>query len=654
MNPITIPSLMDIRFVSAPGISPDGARTAFVSAKQNYKENAYESWLHLMDNQTGETRQLTFAGKESGFAWEDGNTLLFPAERSEADKPEKLAEKTVFYRLDVRGGEARRAFEVPLSVDDIQPLGEGKYLLAVTVDLNRPAPDVDETLREDYKDYHVLEEVPFWGNGRGFVSRVRNALYRFDAESGELKKLTDDFMDVSCWDVKGTTLLYVGCAYRDTVPVYDEVHLVDLASGEDEVIVAPGHYSVGEAVLTDKGAVLTLSDMKTWGLGQLHDLYRYSFADKSLTLAAKLDVSVGNNGALDTAYGGGKAMAAMGEDVAFIAQRGARAELLRLTADNRLEAVAPFDGCALCLDGDGENLVFVGMEENGLSELYAVKDGAVLRRTAFNDEYLSAHDVAKAEYLPFTNKDGDRIDGWVLRPADFDPAKRYPGVLEIHGGPRGAYGTPFHHEMQALAGAGYIVFYCNPRGSDGYGEAFADLRGRYGTVDYDDLMAFTDHVLEAVPQLDASRLAACGGSYGGFMCNWIEGHTDRFAAIASQRSISNWVADFGSSEIGFTFDANEMGGNPWDGMEKLWDASPLKYADRAKTPILFIHSLCDYNCTVDQGVEMFAAMKFFGVPTRMCLFEGENHSLSRSGKPRHRIRRLEEIFNWFDKYLKSC
>ena len=133
----------------------------------------------------------------------------------------------------------------------------------------------------------------------------------------------------------------------------------------------------------------------------------------------------------------------------------------------------------------------------------------------------------------------------MLRPADFDPAKRYPGVLEIHGGPRGAYGTPFFHEMQALCGAGYVVFFCNPPGSEGYGEAFADLRGRYGTVDYDDLMAFTDHVLRTVPQLDPDRLAACGGSYGGFMCNWIAGHTDRFAAIASQRSISNWISDFG-------------------------------------------------------------------------------------------------------------
>jgi dipeptidyl aminopeptidase/acylaminoacyl peptidase len=178
------------------------------------------------------------------------------------------------------------------------------------------------------------------------------------------------------------------------------------------------------------------------------------------------------------------------------------------------------------------------------------------------------------------------------------------------------------------------------------------LRGRYGTIDYEDLMAFLDHALDCFPEADRSRLGACGGSYGGFMCNWIEGHTDRFAAIASQRSISNWVSDFGTSEIGHTFDRNESGTDPWQGMEVLWNMSPLKYAANARTPILFIHSLQDYNCTVDQGLQMFAAMKHFGVPTRVCLFEGENHSLSRSGKPRHRLRRLSEIEAWFKRYLE--
>ena len=266
-------------------------------------------------------------------------------------------------------------------------------------------------------------------------------------------------------------------------------------------------------------------------------------------------------------------------------------------------------------------LSFAAMKANGFCEIYEYKDGTVTKKTSFNDAYTETHFISKAKHMPFVNKDGVTIDGWVLEPKDYDPSKSYPGVLEIHGG------------------------------SEGYGEVFADLRGKYGTIDYEDLMEFTDHVLVAYPQIDIAKIGAAGGSYGGFMCNWIEGHTDRFAAIASQRSVSNWVSDFGCSEIGVTFDQNEILATPWNGMEKMWDCSPLKYACNAKTPILFIHSMNDYNCTLDQGIQMFTAVKFYGVPARMCLFEGENHGLSRNGKPLHRMRRLKEITDWFEKYL---
>lgn len=652
MKPITIMSLMDIRFAASPRLSPDGRKTAFVVGRPNWKENRYDRWLYIVDNADGRARQMTFAGKEAGFIWEDGNTLLFEAERQEADKPPKHGKKTVFYRLDIRGGEARRAFEVPLKVTGIEALGGGRFLLAAETDLNAPDGDMDETLRDDLKDYHVLEEIPFWGNERGYISRIRTALYRFDAADGGLKKLTGDYFNVSHFDVRHGRVVYSGVEYRDRISPFGAAKLCDIETGETRDLVEPGKYSVGEALLTDSGAMLALSTLEPWGTGQLHDWYRVDLETLALHLSRPMEYCIGCAAALDCSGGAGTAARAVGETVVFTAQREYRTELYRLNPDDTLETVASFEGNVLALDADGDNLVFTAQAPDGLCELYALKDGMPQRLTGLNADFLSGHRVAHAQYLPFTNADGVHIDGWVLKPADFDAEKHYPGVLEIHGGPRGAYGPAFFHEMQALCGAGYIVFFCNPRGSEGYGEAFADLRGRYGTIDYDDLMAFTTHVLEAVPQLDPKRLGACGGSYGGFMCNWIEGHTDRFAAIASQRSISNWVSDFGASEIGFTFDVNELGGDPWTAHDRLWAQSPLKYADRASTPILFIHSLCDYNCTVDQGLEMFTAMKYFGVPTRMCLFEGENHSLSRSGKPRHRVRRLEEIINWFDRYLK--
>ena len=652
MKPITIRDLMDIAFVSGPVLSPDGKRAAYVVKRQDYKKNRYDACIHLLDCESGVSRQLTYDGKTSDPVWEDGHTLLFSTQRGADDKPEKHRKKTVFYRLDVDGGEARRAFELSMDVGDVRPLGDGRYVVLAEVDLNAPPEDLDGTLREDWEDYHVIEEVPLWANGRGFVSRLRASLFLFDPGDGAQKKLTNDFFNVETFDVRDGKILYAGCEYRDVISSFSEVRLYDLGTGEDCVLVAPGVYRVGEALLTDGGAVLSMSTLEPWGRGQNHDWYRCDTATGKLTMAAAMDRCIGCAGVTDIAGGSGKSAVTAKGCVWFIAQRGYRAEVCRLNADDTVETVAPFEGTALWLDTDGERVLFTACAPNGLTELYTAREGEIAKRTEHNDPFLNSHDVAQVEYIPFANAEGLSIDGWVLKPTDFDPEKKYPGVLEIHGGPRGAYGTPLVHEMQALCGAGYVVFFCNPRGSEGYGEAFADLRGKYGDIDYKDLMAFTDHVLAAVPQLDATRLAACGGSYGGFMCNWIEGHTDRFAALASQRSISNWVSDYGSSEIGVTFDVNELGGDPWSSHEAMWDQSPLKYADRAKTPILFIHALQDYNCTVDQGVEMFTAMKRFGVPARMVLFEGENHSLSRSGKPRHRIRRLEEIFNWFGKYLK--
>ena len=203
--------------------------------------------------------------------------------------------------------------------------------------------------------------------------------------------------------------------------------------------------------------------------------------------------------------------------------------------------------------------------------------------------------------------------------------------------------------MQYWASRGYFVIFCNPTGSDGRG-AFMDIRGKYGTVDFDDLMAFCDAALAKYPEMDADNLFETGGSYGGFMTNWIIGHTDRFRACASQRSISNWTSFYGVSDIGPDFSEDQCGSTIWPDVEKFWWHSPMKYADKVKTPTLFLHSLEDYRCPVDQGYQMYSALIAHGVESRLVLFRGENHELSRSGNPKHRIRRLNEITGWFEQH----
>lgn len=257
------------------------------------------------------------------------------------------------------------------------------------------------------------------------------------------------------------------------------------------------------------------------------------------------------------------------------------------------------------------------------------------------------------EKLTFKTDNEILIEGWVMKPVGFKQGETYPAILNIHGGPKTAYGEVFFHEMQYWANEGYVVFFCNPRGSDGRGNAFADIRGKYGTIDYEDIMNFTDLVLEKYHFIDRDRLGVTGGSYGGFMTNWIIGHTHRFKAAASQRSISNWISKFGTTDIGYYFVDDQIAATPWNNFEKLWEHSPMKYADNVVTPTLFIHSDEDFRCWLPEGIQMFTSLKYHGVESKLCIFKGENHELSRSGKPKNRIRRLEEITKWFDKYLKN-
>ena len=281
-----------------------------------------------------------------------------------------------------------------------------------------------------------------------------------------------------------------------------------------------------------------------------------------------------------------------------------------------------------------------------LQQLYKVVDGKAVQLSDFNkmeDTYVA--DPVEVNF-------GEDLTGWVLLPKDYDETKKYPAILDIHGGPKTVYGKVFYHEMQVWASKGYFVFFCNIHGSDGRGNEFMDIRGKYGTIDYDELMQFTDKVLETYPQIDASKVGVTGGSYGGFMTNWIIGHTDRFACAASQRSIANWISFSQTSDIGPYFAQDQQSATYDENPEKLWWHSPLKYARNVKTPTLFIHSDEDYRCPLCEGLQMLNALLDQNIEARMCLFHGENHDLSRTGLPQHRLRRLNEITNWMEQHLK--
>ena len=204
--------------------------------------------------------------------------------------------------------------------------------------------------------------------------------------------------------------------------------------------------------------------------------------------------------------------------------------------------------------------------------------------THFNSEYMASHSVVTPEYFTFTASAGHELEGWVLKPVGYEPGKKYPGIFEMHGGPKAIFGGIFHHEMQCFANMGYFVFFTNPRGSDGRGEDFANITKNLGYIDFDDFMEFYDEVLKRYPDINAEKVGICGGSYGGFMCNWMIGHTDRFAAAASQRSISNYLTKALCTDIGFNHNMKQLGTDPWEDFDTVWEHSPLKKRSQGNHP----------------------------------------------------------------------
>lgn len=665
MKRLPLDAFTQYRFLSDLHCAPESRDLAFACARADTEENAYsrDLWL-LKDGKT--PLRLTGDGKAGAYLWDGPHTLLFTSSRGEEGRKKREAgeEWTDFYRLDTQGGEAVKAFSVPLSATPVEKVREGLYLLRVDWDMRfskaytLEGQAKEELLKEkkEEADYRVLDELPFYFNGQGFINKHRPALFLYGEDEGSLVRVTPEAFAAGSarLDEARGRVLCTGESYTVKQKHKAGIFVYDIASGTWETLLPAEVYDITDAFWWDGRVLFLGTDQKRFGLNENAQFYLLDPETGEVSLFAPFEEAVGSSVGSDCRLGGGDAWKLENGRLYFTATIRSASHVYCLDRDGTLAPVFAREGSVDCLDVRGDRLYFVGMQDMRLQEVcsYSPAKKELSFLTDLNTAALEDTYVAAPERLSFENG-GMELDGWVLRPKDFDPQKSYPGILDIHGGPKTVYGEVFYHEMQFWASEGYFVFFCNPRGGDGRGNEFADLKGKYGTIDYDDLMKFCGVVLQRYPQLDGKRLAVTGGSYGGFMTNWIIGHTDRFAAAASQRSIANWVGFGFTSDIGDDFARDQMGlgeqGTVWNSMEKLWSHSPLKYLDQCKTPTLFIHSDEDYRCPLSEGYQMYCALQQLGVETRMCVFRGENHELSRSGKPRHRIRRLKEITEWFEK-----
>ena len=303
--------------------------------------------------------------------------------------------------------------------------------------------------------------------------------------------------------------------------------------------------------------------------------------------------------------------------------------------------------------GEG-GLVFTHGSSNTPNEIYKAKaDGSeMLALTRHNAALLSQLDIPKAEGFQFKGAEGDEVAGWLVKPPGFDPSKKYPVVFLIHGGPQGAWHDEWHNRWNygMFAAPGYAVVAINPRGSTGYGQKFTDQISRDWTgLVYKDLMKGLDHALKTYPFLDKNRMAAAGGSYGGFMVNWIAGHSDRFQALISHAGVFDLTSMYGTTEE-LWFAEWEFGGLPWESPKIYLDQTPSAFAGNFKTPTLVIHGSLDFRVPEAQGLGMFTSLQRKGIPSRFVLFPDEGHWIA---KVPNRIVWWREVHGWLDKYLKK-
>lgn len=298
----------------------------------------------------------------------------------------------------------------------------------------------------------------------------------------------------------------------------------------------------------------------------------------------------------------------------------------------------------------GETVAYGRADVRNPGELYLLRDGHTTCLTDLN-AWLTERRLAPVESYRYEGLDGGGVHAWIVKPPQFRATKSYPAVVYVH---CSMFSWDFNHEIQCLANAGYVVAYFNQRGTTaGYGQAYA-LGNYYGKheQEFAEIMLGVDELAQR-PYVDEGRLGVTGGSCGGFMTNWIVGHSDRFAAAVTQRSISDLISKFGTSDNGPEQAESEGGGTPWQDVGLLWRSSPLAYASQIHTPLLIIHSDVDHRCALGQAEELFSALRWLGRDVEMVIFEGESHGLSRGGRPGNRIERLQRIVNWFNSRLRS-
>lgn len=668
--PLKPEDLYRFRWAGDPQLSPDGRRVAYVLTRPEEKGKEYRSevWIVAAGDSCRavpglpESRAFTSGPRDRAPRWSpDGRMLAFLSDR---------AGQAQLFVIPADGGEARQLTSVDGGVSEPvwAPDSGSIAFTARVVSDERPSWLRSGDDREA-SDVRLYSRLHYKDNGKGLWDGKRAHVFTVPSCGGEPRRITDGPYDDSApaWSPCGLKIAFASNRSKDPdrTPVAD-IYVVPSRGGEPRKVTRSAGPASQPAWSPDGGRLAYYGHDNSYrGATLIHVMVvPADGCAPPADVVAGWDRSTGVAGGSDmmAAASAPPAWSPDGTWLYFLGGDRGATELFRVAAagpervaERLTEGRQTIYGISLAADGAYAVAAVATQTDPGnlrLLRLVSGENGAGLPEVLTDvNAWLADRTVVEPEEFTVRGPDGDEVHGWIMRPANFRVGERYPLVLEIHGGPHAAYGYAFFHEFQVLCGEGFGVLFVNPPGSSSYGQEFvAATRHDWGGRDYRALMAAVDRAA-ALDWVDETRLGVTGGSFGGYMTNWIIGQTERFRAAVAQRSTCNRYSQFGTSDIGCFQGEFEFRGNPWDEPHFYLSRSPITYVGRVKTPLLFIHSENDLRCPIGQAEEFYTALRWLGREAAFARFPDEHHELSRAGQPVHRVRRLELIADWFTAQL---
>lgn len=666
-RPVASSDLLKLQFLSDPQISPCGQRVAYTKTYIEESSKEYKTDLYLTHVNSKETKRLV-VGAENPVWSPDGRQLVFVSKRSGSNQ---------LWLLGDGFGEATQISFMRWGANNPLWSPDGKKILFTSAVGEEDTPELlvkelgkpeqEELKKQQLDKPYVVDSIRYKMNGVGLLPKRTGQLWVLDLATRAASQLTsgDHAINMPAWSPCSEKVVFISNRLEDAdlQPSISDLYVLPITGGDMVKLTNSDGFAGAPIWTLDGQEIVYLWHDRKYAGATLPKFYRMPAAGGDpVCLNNEMELAVGVPANTDSRYGRASMQPILATNgyIYFAVADTGYTNLYRLAVDGgAVEQVSQLHGSiyGFTFDNEGKSAALGITNSLNPGDLYVfdLVGKEKVRLTEVNAELFQGLALSTPEEFNFPSFDGVNVQGWVMPPVNCEPGKKYPTILEIHGGPHTMFGDAFFFEFQLLCSLGYAVVYTNPRGSHGYGQEFVDAcRGDYGGGDYQDLMLAMDYVIANVDYIDENRLGVTGGSYGGFMTNWIVGHTDRFQAAVTQRSISNWTSFTGAADIGSFFTENELKVNPWDDNEAMVKFSPLTYVKNVDTPLLIIHGEQDLRCPMEQAEQLFVFLKRLGKETQLLRFPASTHELSRSGRPLLRIARLDAIANWFKQYIPEA